>query len=724
MKTPVLLFYGAAIAGLLLGHSCSKKDPVETETPKENLEKELAEQRTHNAGIIPGAGNLFIAANPKASAAIAHTASLALDGDSIAFFGTTDASGKVTVTHTLGLFPTGGKAGAILQTHVTNGTLSVSSNQQGNGQTPSLFLHEQGDQLTAELRWHEGGAYRTIASAHYQGGQKVAQLLQMDTNPSANTASGCEPPTAASAQDSLPDMTYLRCRYTETLQQARQLIEDYIASGGEYAAETTILADLQDRLAAILEKLDGITDLKAHTTDLGNTHPQVIQDYTSVSAPETGSLSDLVVQPSEPAYAEREGDTLLFHITKKRTSASTSPLYARIRIIRPDNDGILLSQTLAVDTAAVAIRFRPKDIEGYRKLSHLVIGYALVSDTTEEVRVEVPMAFITPKAISAHAGNGQQARQYKAVENALKVKVTATDGLPIAGQPVDWRVVGGGTISADKSTTDGDGIATLPKWTLGGNGEQAVIASFIHEGKTYERQFTASFAKNKYSLAICHPCFPDNRVLRDVWEDGDDLTLYSNMVYHVDLLIDGVSQHMGYNVDTKHIAALEDPSFNAFSDRDLVLERYPIYTHYRSEADSDTIFVNLRITNAMQRSIVGRTLTYKRHDDDFYNLPGEILSVKLSNNGKATVTSSTQPQKNGPITYEISFTGFYQTFIDTRSDGTDTTYHRKVLGMLTFPKKGNDFADPVYLLEDGKTVTTTHTNRRDQYSSYKSITLQ
>src|SRR5690606_36289257 len=229
------------------------------------------------------------------------------------FFGTTDASGKVTVTHTLGLFPTGGKAGAILQTHVTNGTLSVSSNQQGNGQTPSLFLHEQGDQLTAELRWHEGGAYRTIASAHYQGGQKVAQLLQMDTNPSANTASGCEPPTAASAQDSLPDMTYLRCRYTETLQQARQLIEDYIASGGEYAAETTILADLQDRLAAILEKLDGITDLKAHTTDLGNTHPQVIQDYTSVSAPETGSLSDLVVQSSEPAYAEREGDTLLFH---------------------------------------------------------------------------------------------------------------------------------------------------------------------------------------------------------------------------------------------------------------------------------------------------------------------------------------------------------------------------------------------------------------------------
>ena len=66
------------------------------------------------------------------------------------------------------------------------------------------------------------------------------------------------------------------------------------------------------------------------------------------------------------------------------------------------------------------------------------------------------------------AGNGQAAEPGTAVPVPPAVRVTDTDGDPLAGVSVTFEVVlGGGSVTGSPATSGADGVATVGSWTLG-----------------------------------------------------------------------------------------------------------------------------------------------------------------------------------------------------------------------------------------------------------------
>ena len=73
----------------------------------------------------------------------------------------------------------------------------------------------------------------------------------------------------------------------------------------------------------------------------------------------------------------------------------------------------------------------------------------------------------TPTTIAVVSGNTQQVRQASVFAQPLRVRVTAADGLGVAGAAVDFAVTAGrGTVSAARVTTDTAGVAQVT-WTAG-----------------------------------------------------------------------------------------------------------------------------------------------------------------------------------------------------------------------------------------------------------------
>ena len=71
-----------------------------------------------------------------------------------------------------------------------------------------------------------------------------------------------------------------------------------------------------------------------------------------------------------------------------------------------------------------------------------------------------------PTTIEMVSGNGQSAPVGAPLTNPLVVRVTDANDNPVAGVPVAWTAVGGGSVSADNTATDAQGLAQVTR-TLG-----------------------------------------------------------------------------------------------------------------------------------------------------------------------------------------------------------------------------------------------------------------
>lgn len=83
-----------------------------------------------------------------------------------------------------------------------------------------------------------------------------------------------------------------------------------------------------------------------------------------------------------------------------------------------------------------------------------------------------------PATLAAIGGAAQSAPAGAALSDSLRIRLLATDGLPLAGHPLTVAVTaGGGSVSAAALTTDANGVAAF-RWTLGAlAGAQSVTVS-------------------------------------------------------------------------------------------------------------------------------------------------------------------------------------------------------------------------------------------------------
>lgn len=75
---------------------------------------------------------------------------------------------------------------------------------------------------------------------------------------------------------------------------------------------------------------------------------------------------------------------------------------------------------------------------------------------------------VQPITIAIHQGNNQSAAPGERVPIQPSVKVADGNGKPVFGRRVTFAVAsGGGSLRGENQSTNGAGIATLQRWTLG-----------------------------------------------------------------------------------------------------------------------------------------------------------------------------------------------------------------------------------------------------------------
>ena len=150
--------------------------------------------------------------------------------------------------------------------------------------------------------------------------------------------------------------------------------------------------------------------------------------------------------------------------TRTARTGDAIPFSATVR----DAQGLTLANTpvafASLDTSKVRVGLTTGAavVQGFRGIAMLVAQTVTGQRDTAVVSITP-----TPTAIAVTAGNNQQVVQRLTFPAPVRVRVTAGDGLPVAGEIVAFTVTAGqGTVSAARDTTDATGFAEVT-WTAG-----------------------------------------------------------------------------------------------------------------------------------------------------------------------------------------------------------------------------------------------------------------
>ena len=130
-------------------------------------------------------------------------------------------------------------------------------------------------------------------------------------------------------------------------------------------------------------------------------------------------------------------------------------------------------------TGATAV----SDANGVATVGSWTVGTGLGANTLQATVAGVAPATFTatvvnPSAVTVRTGNAQNAPPSQAVLVAPSVQVTDAASRPVQGATVTFSVgSGGGTVTGASQRTDASGVATVGTWTLGGLGDNTLIAT-------------------------------------------------------------------------------------------------------------------------------------------------------------------------------------------------------------------------------------------------------
>ena len=162
--------------------------------------------------------------------------------------------------------------------------------------------------------------------------------------------------------------------------------------------------------------------------------------------------------------------------TRTARTGDAIPFSATVR----DAQGLTLANTpvafASLDTSKVRVGLTTGAavVQGFRGIAMLVAQTVTGQRDTAVVSITP-----TPTAIAVTAGNNQQVVQRLTFPAPVRVRVTAGDGLPVAGEIVAFTVTAGqGTVSAARDTTDATGFAEVT-WTAGNTSGTALLTATI-----------------------------------------------------------------------------------------------------------------------------------------------------------------------------------------------------------------------------------------------------
>lgn len=167
------------------------------------------------------------------------------------------------------------------------------------------------------------------------------------------------------------------------------------------------------------------------------------------------------------------------------TTLNSAPTFA----VRDAAGNILNSVpvTISVTAGGGTITNSPaRTLVGPTPIGTWRLGNPLGAQTVSVSVAGIPSLFISteavigpPTQIAVFEGTGQRALAGTALSQPIRVRLRDVANHLVANATVQWDVTaGGGTLAGVTTTTNADGVATAPAWTLGKlGGAQSIVAS-------------------------------------------------------------------------------------------------------------------------------------------------------------------------------------------------------------------------------------------------------
>ncbi|MEC3881751.1 hypothetical protein [Parapedobacter sp. 10938] len=645
--TPISFIFFIAVFLLIAIKGCKKDTPPPAPTEEELQEEQLTANAEYNGSILPGAGNFFVNADLRPSQAVQQVGALSLGGDSLVLLGSTDDSGNVELVHSAGLVRGGSTSGALVQVSA-GGAVSVSAMDETAPVGPVLSLRrvsESGTKISLR-EYSDDGAYKTLASGYYENGELQAGVLLMDANATRSASSGCPlPEGAGGTYGHLTDLGYIQCMLEYAMGESASFLADYMSASGAHGEAVGDLLEAADRLLATLDGLDRLDELRTYEQSQGSRYAGLVDAYNAASQSAGETATVLKLSPEAPSYSERDGGVLSFRVvvvdTEEGDTSTGEPVYAKVRLASADGATVYFEEVRAVDTGATEIRFDPRQMEGYGEVESLTFSYGLVSDGAPAT-VNIPITYTVPDKITIKSGNNQEVKMLQEVPELLEVTVTATDGLPIEGVQVIWKITkggghfGGNASASVEAATGESGIARAPvKWQLGRKGDQEVSATaYDKDGSVIdETTFVAFVYQPKRELVYFtglddHNGVPlDERTPVKIIGAGERFEAYHNVAYAFRVKEDGEFVHGGREI----LTAFTDGKgpWQQRSGDSFFLEDYAI-GYINGQGLLDTLRFDVVVKNTLYDMVVGRILRQR-----FLN--GDITYYQFNKGGSVSI---------------------------------------------------------------------------------------
>lgn len=758
-------------------------DGVVDEGKKEQQEK--ATRAEHNNKLLSGSGNVYVAAGLQSSKEIQLVSRSDYQQGYLAYYARPESTDDIGVDHRF-VYSMSTEDRCILELDESLQTLRMYTERSGKRLPLMVHVNQYGaKQFELQLYsmdWGKG-KQELLGSVYLRDGHAVGVQKRASVGTGKGTSAaaigflGCQRPAN---QSSLPAsvgayMAYVNCFLEPLVSSSGEGMVSLGKTLAQLSENETYFGQLSydmEAISRVFAEMSGVYST-FKTDPLESNDPLKTFNWYGGAMGPGMQLGDarlsLVAGSSHLVYDAAVADAI-FKLTlqvqdKDQKAIKGNPVFVdfRIELEQGGKQHVLLEQTISSDktNGLVSLTYDPRLSTLQAKPSDSLRVFYRLSAQEGAPYSKQQLHFFDrePAKITIVSGNNQEASWQETLKSPFVVKVTNKAGQALKDVNLSWKVrsvgwgVGVGQLSQVQSRTDEKGLAQA-KYTVSMQQEkpETVLVQVLGtDGKPIpklETTFIYKQRRNNFSLVIVKPMnIYNNDEYEEVgeWKNGDNVMLYYDQGIDVLVKLDGKIQkdHNGKPIRfilsslNMHKGPATELANHPFQAQDVSVKNCPIRFPDPRNGATDSIVVNLTISNAMYRKVVGKTITaigsslpapsgyLENHN------AGEKATFSFRSNGKVHVTSVKHAVYNNK-TSNYSVMGMQGYSPVYRCDSNSAIF-KKVVGIIyadsdaSSPYHNHFISCSFILFEDG---TLTVLNSGTGYHScsftayWKSLTLQ
>lgn len=710
----------------LLVLTCKKPTVEEPEpTPEEKEAILLAENATHNKGLVPDVGNVFFEAATLQTGPARLIAKVMYDRGAMTYYASIDGNRDIESIHAV-VFTHEDRNQSVAEIDWEAATFRMYRIVDGNRSNLVLQaqLHAADEQEISllDVNWGNSEA-TTIASTYFRDGRSVGNYhaKQMGTAAAAETdnrgSAVCTKPepTAGIAETIDTFIPYIGCymdRFSEeALNGLVGQLADLTGYPGAAAAVSLYLTEIR-ALDLMLEAVAG-NFTRFRTTPLATDDPARAFGKISLGTDtvDTAGISLAVVGAESVLEWDDRVDTSVIVLTLQAADKNTgepflnTPLFvdARITLATDTGAATLFDGTEATDpgTGRVTFRYNPRQGPVVPKPTDKLTAHYQISILRMDSPGQQLLSVIDnmPGKITIVSGDNQIADWESELAEPLSAKVATKGGRALGNVPVRWSVIGGGRVTYERSVTDVDGIARASYTTgrqIDPHGQVKVEALGTDGQPIPGVEAVFQYRQKKYNFSLLQLKFNDDqfhtgkREVEQEWKDGSSITVHHSQFCLFWVKLDGKiimdengkPHEFGFNMENIGL----DAGLHPFQSEDIKLPDLAVRFPNPANGATDSVVINLTISNELYRSVVGKTWRLEgstREAPPGYvenGNAGEVLTFTYRADKKVQVTSLKNPKNNGLYDYEVGLHYGYAPVYDCDAEMTHSM--KKVIGVI------------------------------------------